>query len=58
MLKAKSSIDSNDDFMISMSDHLYFADMMKKVKESSLSNRVVNVGLDFNINDILTLMMA
>ena len=38
--------------MISMSDHLYFADMMKKVKESSLSNRVVNVGLDFNINDI------
>ena len=52
MLKAKSSIDNNDDFMISMSDHLYFADMMKKVKESSLSNRVVNVGLDFNINDI------
>jgi len=52
VLKAKSSIDSNDDFMISMSDHLYFADMMKKVKESSLSNRVVNVGLDFNINDI------
>ena len=52
VLKAKSSIDNNDDFMISMSDHLYFADMMKKVKESSLSNRVVNVGLDFNINDI------
>ena len=52
VLKAKSLIDNNDDFMISMSDHLYFADMMKKVKESSLSNRVVNVGLDFNINDI------
>ena len=52
VLKAKSLIDNNDDFMISMSDHLYFADMMKKVKESSLSNRVVNVGLDYNINDI------
>ena len=52
VLKAKSAIDNNDDFMISMSDHLYFADMMKKVKESSLSNRVVNVGLDFNIDDI------
>ncbi|MEL1236564.1 MAG: sugar phosphate nucleotidyltransferase [Candidatus Neomarinimicrobiota bacterium] len=52
VLKAKSSIGENDEFMVSMSDHLYFADMMKKVKESSLSNRVVNVGLDFNINDI------
>ena len=52
VLKAKSSIDNNDEFMISMSDHLYFADMMKKVKESSLSNRVANVGLDFNITDI------
>ena len=52
MLKAKSAIGNNDEFMISMSDHLYFADMMKKVKESSLSNRVVNVGLDFNIIDI------
>ena len=52
VLKAKSAIGHNDEFMISMSDHLYFADMMKKVKESSLSNRVVNVGLDFNINDI------
>ena len=52
VLKAKSAIDENDEFMVSMSDHLYFADMMKKVKESDLSNRVVNVGLDFNINDI------
>ena len=52
VLKAKSAIGDNDEFMISMSDHLYFADMMKKVKESSLSNRVVNVGLDFNIIDI------
>ncbi|MEL1227004.1 MAG: sugar phosphate nucleotidyltransferase [Candidatus Neomarinimicrobiota bacterium] len=52
VLKAKSAIGVNDEFMVSMSDHLYFADMMKKVKESSLSNRVVNVGLDFNINDI------
>ena len=52
VLKAKSAIGENDEFMVSMSDHLYFADMMKKVKESRLSNRVVNVGLDFNINDI------
>ena len=52
VLKAKSAIGQNDDFMISMSDHLYFADMMKEIKESSLSNHVVNVGLDFNINDI------
>ena len=33
VLKAKSAIGNNDEFMISMSDHLYFADMMKKVKE-------------------------
>ena len=52
VLKAKSAIGHNDEFMISMSDHLYFADMMKRVKESSLSNRVVNFGLDFNINNI------
>ena len=52
VLKAKSAIGNNDEFMISMSDHLYFADMMKKVKESSLSNRVANVGLDYNVNDI------
>ena len=52
VLKAKSAIGNNDEFMISMSDHLYFADMMKKVKESSLSNRIVNVGLDYKINDI------
>ena len=52
VLKAKSAIKSNEEFMISMSDHLYFADMMKKVKESSLSNRVANVGLDFNIDGI------
>ena len=52
VLKAKSAIGNNDEFMISMSDHLYFADMMKKIKESSLSNRVVNVGLDYNVNDI------
>ena len=52
VLKAKSAIGNNDEFMISMSDHLYFADMMKKVKESSLFNRVVNVGLDYNVNDI------
>ena len=51
-IRDRSAIDENDEFMVSMSDHLYFADMMKKVKESNLSNRVVNVGLDFNINDI------
>ena len=52
VLKAKPAIGRNEEFMISMSDHLYFADMMKKVKESNLSNRVANVGLDFNINEI------
>ena len=52
VLKAKPAIGKNNEFMISMSDHLYFADMMKKIKESSLSNCVVNVGLDFNIKEI------
>ena len=52
VLKAKPAIGKNNEFMISMSDHLYFADMMKKIKESSLSNCVVNVGLDFNIKKI------
>lgn len=55
VLKAKSSIEPGEEFMISMSDHLYFPDLMKKVKESSLSNKVANVGLDFEVNDIFDL---
>ena len=52
VLKAKSAISKNEEFMISMSDHLYFPDLMNKVKKSSLSTTVANVGLDFNIHDI------
>ena len=52
VLKAKSAISKNEEFMISMSDHLYFPDLMNKVKRSSLSATVANVGLDFNIHDI------
>ena len=43
--------------MISMSDHLYFSDLLKIVMESQLNDRIVNVGLDLNtesIFDILT----
>ena len=39
VLKAKSAIGDNDEFMISMSDHLYFADIMNCLLYTSPSPR-------------------
>ena len=52
VLKAKKMIPQGEDFMISMSDHLYFSGLLKKVRESSLSNHFVNVGVDLKVDNI------
>ena len=52
VLKAKTSIEPDEEFMISMSDHLYFSDLLKIVMESQLNDRIVNVGLDLNTESI------
>jgi len=52
VLKAKKQIPKDQEFMISMSDHLYFSDLLKKVKNSDLSKFNVNVGIDLKIDSI------
>ncbi|MFC1546935.1 sugar phosphate nucleotidyltransferase [Candidatus Neomarinimicrobiota bacterium] len=55
VLKAKSHIPKGDDFLISMSDHLYGPALLDLVLQSSLAERVANVGLDFNPDQIFDL---
>ena len=52
VLKAKNKIKENETFMISMSDHLYFSNLLKTLKESNLADRIVNVGVDMRIDSI------
>ncbi len=52
VLKAKNKIKKNEPFLVSMSDHLYFSDLLKIVTESSLEDRLVNVGVDMRIDSI------
>ena len=46
------NIEPNEEFLISMSDHLYFSDSLEVVMNSQLNNKLVNVGLDLNIESI------
>jgi CDP-L-myo-inositol myo-inositolphosphotransferase len=55
VLKAKDIIPKNQEFMISMSDHLYFSELLKKVINSDLSKYLVNVGVDLKIDSIFDL---
>jgi len=52
VLAAKTAIPPNTDFLISMSDHLYGADLLQNVIDSSLEQTTANVGLDFNTENI------
>lgn len=52
VLSAKDKIPKNQEFLISMSDHLYFSDLLEKVVNSDLSKHYVNVGVDLKIDSI------
>ena len=52
VLKAMPHIEPNEEFLISMSDHLYFSDSLEVVMNSQLNNKLVNVGLDLNTESI------
>ena len=52
VLKARPYIEHNEEFLISMSDHLYFSDSLEIVMNSQLNNKLVNVGLDLNTESI------
>lgn len=52
VLTAKDIITKNQEFLISMSDHLYFSDLLEKVINSDLSKYLVNVGVDLKIDSI------
>ena len=52
VLKAKDIIPKNQEFLISMSDHLYFSDLLEKVINTDFSKYLVNVGVDLKIDSI------
>ncbi|MEE9190038.1 MAG: sugar phosphate nucleotidyltransferase [Candidatus Neomarinimicrobiota bacterium] len=49
---AREAIAHGDDFLISMSDHIYEPALLENVVESPMGNYVANVGLDFDIDNI------
>ncbi len=55
VLAAKPLIEPGNDFLVSMSDHLYVPALLAKVQSSSLEHSVANVALDFNIDGIFDL---
>lgn len=52
VLKAKELIPENQEFLISMSDHLYFSDLLRKIISSDISKHHVTVGVDLKIGNI------
>ena len=52
VLAAKPLISDGEPFLISMSDHIYDAELLKHIFQSSLDNYDALVGLDFRINNI------
>ncbi|MBC8488925.1 MAG: NTP transferase domain-containing protein [Bacteroidetes bacterium] len=52
VLAAKSAIPVGDNFLVTMSDHLYESSLLRKIKECQLNKMTVKVGLDFNIDRI------
>ena len=55
VLAAEPLIPNGDDFMVSMSDHLYGPELLDSIANSSLSQTVANVGLDFKTDAIFDL---
>lgn len=52
VLAAKAVIPRGNEFMITMSDHLYGPQLLSKILNSNLNNTIANVGLDFDIENI------
>ena len=52
ILSAKDAIPSNENFIVSMSDHYYGPELLEMVVKTSLNDNIASVGLDFNINNI------
>ena len=52
ILSAKDGIPSNENFIVSMSDHYYGPELLEMVVKTSLNDNIASVGLDFNINNI------
>lgn len=55
VLAAKSTISPGENFLISMSDHLYGPQLLRKISASHLNANTVNVGLDFNLDRIFNI---
>ena len=55
VLAAKPLIEPGEDFLVSMSDHLYDPALLAKIQSSGLEHTVANVGLDFHIDGIFDL---
>lgn len=52
VLAARKAIEPGEDFLISMSDHVYEPGLLEVIAESRIGNYVASVGLDFNIDNI------
>jgi len=52
VLAAKKNIPPNEPILLTMSDHLYDSNLLDIIAESSLSNTVVNVGVDYKIKSM------
>lgn len=52
VLAARSHIPNGEDFLISMSDHLYSSDILQKLIDNSLADATAIVGLEFKLDKI------
>ncbi|MFQ6612348.1 MAG: sugar phosphate nucleotidyltransferase [Fidelibacterota bacterium] len=52
VLTAKAAIPQGEPFILSMSDHYYESDLLKKVLDSDLAGDGARVALDFNLDQI------
>ncbi len=52
VLAAQVAIGQGEDFLISMSDHIYEPGLLRRIIECPLGNYVASVGLDFDIDNI------
>jgi len=55
VLAARPLIPYGEDFLISMADHLYGPQLLDLIVNSSLTQTIANVGLDFKTDDIFDL---
>lgn len=58
VLVTKPLIPEGENFLISMSDHMYDRSILERVMDSSLATTTANVGLDFNLERVLDMADA